>query len=61
MFIGLFILRYREKNKIKTNVHEICDVGYDLGSSGSFWGPLVSCCEHGNELEISIKGKEFLD
>jgi hypothetical protein len=30
-------------------------------SSGSGWGPVAGCCEHGNGLSYSIKGGEFLD
>jgi hypothetical protein len=29
-------------------------------SSGSGQGPVVGCCEHGNELSGSIKGGKFL-
>jgi hypothetical protein len=32
--------------------------GLDLSDSGK--GP-VACCEHGNELSVSIKSGEFLD
>jgi hypothetical protein len=29
--------------------------------SGSGLGPVVGCCENGNECTSSIKGGEFLD
>jgi len=29
--------------------------GYGLGSSGSEYGPVVGCCEHGNEPSSSVK------
>jgi hypothetical protein len=29
-----------------------------LDSSGSGQGPVAGCCEHGNELSGSIKGKD---
>jgi hypothetical protein len=32
-----------------------------LDSSGSGWGPVADCCEHGNEPSNSIKGGDFLD
>jgi hypothetical protein len=31
-----------------------------LDASGSGWGPVAGCCEHGNEPSGSIKGGEFL-
>jgi hypothetical protein len=34
---------------------------YELDSSGSRQNPLEGSCEHNNELEGSIKGKEFFD
>jgi hypothetical protein len=34
---------------------------YELDSSGSGQGPVVGCCEHGNEHSGSIKSGEFLD
>jgi hypothetical protein len=35
--------------------------GCALDSSGSRWGPVVGCCEHGNKLYVSIKVGEFLN
>jgi hypothetical protein len=32
-----------------------------LDSSGSGYGPVAACCEHGNDTSGSIKGGEFLD
>jgi len=32
-----------------------------LDASGSGQGPVVGCCEHGNETSGSVKGGEFLD
>jgi hypothetical protein len=34
---------------------------YGLDTSGPGKGPVVGCCEHGNEHSGSIKGEEFLD
>jgi hypothetical protein len=34
---------------------------YSLDAYGSRWGPIVGCCENGNEPSGSIKGVEFLD
>jgi hypothetical protein len=36
---------------------EVCG----LDASGSIWGPVADCCEHGNELSGSIKSREFLE
>jgi hypothetical protein len=35
-----------------------CDRGLDPSSSGQ--GKVAGCCEHGNELLVSIKRGEFL-
>jgi hypothetical protein len=32
-----------------------------LDASGSGWGPVADCCEHGNEPSGSMKGGEFFD
>jgi hypothetical protein len=32
---------------------------YGLGSSGSGYGPVTGSCEHGNKLQVFIKGGEF--
>jgi hypothetical protein len=32
-----------------------------VDSSGSEYGPVASCCEHGNEPAGYIKGGEFLE
>jgi hypothetical protein len=32
-----------------------------LYSSGSGWGPVAGCCEHGNEPLCVTKDEEFLD
>jgi hypothetical protein len=32
-----------------------------LDSTGSGWGPVVGCCEHGNEPSGSVRGGEFFD
>jgi hypothetical protein len=32
-----------------------------MDASGSGEGPVVDCCEYGNELAGFIKGGEFLD
>jgi hypothetical protein len=35
--------------------------GCGQDASASRQGPVVGCCEHGNELPGSIKGGEFVD
>jgi hypothetical protein len=35
--------------------------GCGLGASETVHGPVVGCCEHGNEPSGSIKCGEFLD
>jgi hypothetical protein len=35
--------------------------GCGLNSSGSGWGEMADCCEHGNEPLCFIKGREFLE
>jgi hypothetical protein len=42
-------LRRRWEVSIRLNLREIG------------WGPVAGCCEHGNELSVSIKGGKFLD
>jgi hypothetical protein len=32
---------------------------YELDSSGSGGGPVMGCCEHGNEPSGSMKGGQF--
>jgi hypothetical protein len=52
--------RHRWEDNIKMDHKEIgCE---DMGwiSSGSGYGQLVDCCEHGNEPPDSIKDGEFL-
>jgi hypothetical protein len=34
---------------------------YELDSSGSVYGPVAGCCEHGNETSEYINGAELLD
>jgi len=48
----------------RTTLKHLKETGYQdvrLDSSGSGYGPVVGCCEHGNESSGSMKGIELLD
>jgi len=52
--------RRRWENNIKMDLRELGG-SCGLDASGSGYGPVEGCCEHGNEPSGSIKGVEFLD
>jgi len=40
---------------------DLWEIAWKVDSSGSGYGPVVGCCEHGNEPSRSMKGGNFLN
>jgi hypothetical protein len=60
--IPLGIPRRRLEDNIRMDLRKIgWEVDCGLDSSNSGQGPIAGSCEHGNELSVSIKGRELLD